>query len=95
MGWTSFKLDEPIKEWFRKQWECNSKYKVLDSALVKRNTMYGAIKNIETNEIINTFISIREAARLLKTSDTAIKHACCKSETHIYRNFKWELNKLL
>ena len=52
-------------------------------------------RNIETNEIINTFISIREAARLLKTSDTAIKHACCKSETHIYRNFKWELNKLL
>ena len=44
MGWTSFKLDEPIKEWFRKQWECNSKYKVLDSALLKRTTMYGAVQ---------------------------------------------------
>lgn len=48
-------------------------------------------KNIETNEIINTFPSIREAARSIKTSDAAIGYVCKKSKTHIYKNFKWEL----
>ena len=51
MGWTSFNLREPVKEWFKNYWESNSKYKVLDSALVKRTTMYGAIQNIETKEV--------------------------------------------
>lgn len=50
-------------------------------------------KDIETNKIINIFTSIKEAARSLKTSDVAIKYACCKSKTHIYKNFKWEFNK--
>ena len=47
--------------------------------------------NIKTNEIINTFLSIRGAARSFKTSDVAIKYACNESKTHIYKNFKWEL----
>jgi len=59
MGWTSFKLDEPIKEWFKKEWESNSKYKVLDSALLKRTTMYGAIQNIETKEVFCAVFLVR------------------------------------
>jgi hypothetical protein len=59
MGWTSFSMHESIKEWFKKKWKSDNRYKVLDSALVKRNTMYGAIKNIETNEIFCAIFLIR------------------------------------
>jgi hypothetical protein len=47
--------------------------------------------NIETNEIINTFASIREAARSINVKDGTIKYACTRNKTHIYKNFKWEL----
>jgi hypothetical protein len=59
MGWTSFNLREPIKQWFKNDWESNGKYKVLDSALVKRTTMYGAIKNLNTNEVFCAVFLIR------------------------------------
>lgn len=49
--------------------------------------------DVETNNIINTFISIREAARFHNTSDSTIKYVCTKSKTHIYKNFKWEIKK--
>lgn len=45
------------------------------------------------NNIINTFESIREAARRFKTSDTAIRYACFSSKTHIYKNYKWTVNE--
>lgn len=45
------------------------------------------------NNIINTFESIREAAKELKTSDTAIRYACFNSSTHIYKNYKWSTNE--
>lgn len=51
MGWCSFRLDEPVKDWFVRLWENNGKYQVLDSALVKRMTLYAAVKNIETGEV--------------------------------------------
>lgn len=52
MGWTQFTMHEPIKEWFKKQWETSgSDYEVLDSALVKRTTLYGAIKQKSTGEV--------------------------------------------
>ena len=47
--------------------------------------------NMATNQIINTFSSIREAARSVKSSDVAIKYACSESKTHVYKNFKWKL----
>jgi hypothetical protein len=47
--------------------------------------------NIKTNKIVNTYTSIRQAARSINTSDTAIRYVCNKSKTHIYKNFKWEL----
>jgi hypothetical protein len=45
---------------------------------------------VETNEIVATYKSIREAARENNTSDVAIIYACNKSLTHIYKKFKWE-----
>ena len=43
MGWLSFGMHEPVKEWFTRQWEGEGR-EVLEVALVKRNTLYAAIK---------------------------------------------------
>lgn len=52
MGWCEFHLDRPVKEWFKNSWEYEaSKYEVLDSALVQRQHLYGAIKNKETGDV--------------------------------------------
>jgi hypothetical protein len=52
MGWTSFHLPKgTVKEWFKREWETGSNYKVLDSALVNRTTMFGAIQKISTGEV--------------------------------------------
>jgi len=51
MGWTSFRLNEPIKDWFKHELESSNKYIVLDSALVERTTMFAAIQEIETKEV--------------------------------------------
>ena len=59
MGWTSYNMTQPIKEWFKEQWESSNKYIVLESALVKRSTMYGAIKNIETGDVFCAVFLIR------------------------------------
>jgi hypothetical protein len=57
MGWTSFPMHKPIKEWFKEEW--GNKYEVIDSALVKRNTLYGAVKVKETGEIFCAVFLIR------------------------------------
>lgn len=57
MGWTSFRLNEPVKVWFRKEWGDN--YKALDIAIVKRNTLYAAMLNTETNEIFCAVFLLR------------------------------------
>jgi hypothetical protein len=60
MGWTSFNLPKgTVKEWFKNTWESDGKYKVLDSALVNRSTMYGAIEKISTKEIFCAVFLIR------------------------------------
>jgi len=60
MGWTSFSMREPVREWFKKEWDSpNSDYEVLDSALVKRNTLYGAVKKKSTGEIFCAVFLIR------------------------------------
>jgi hypothetical protein len=56
MGWTSFRLKEPVKNWFKNQWESTDGYKVLDSALAQRTTLYAAIQKIETGEVFLPFI---------------------------------------
>jgi hypothetical protein len=61
MGWTSYPMHKPVKEWFKEQWENSSavKYEVIDSALVKRNTLYGAIRIKESGEIFCAVFLIR------------------------------------
>jgi hypothetical protein len=60
MGWTSFNLPKgTVKEWFKKTWEEGDKYKVIDSALVNRSTMYGAIEKVSTKEIFCAVFLIR------------------------------------
>jgi hypothetical protein len=57
MGWTSFHLNEPVKEWFKHEW--NEKMVVLDSAIVKRNTLYAAMHNTITGEIFCAVFLLR------------------------------------
>jgi hypothetical protein len=59
MGWTSFRLKEPVKNWFKNQWESTDGYKVLDSALAQRTTLYAAIQKIETGEVFCAVYLIR------------------------------------
>ena len=60
MGWTSFNLPKgTVKEWFKKTWEEGDNYKVIDSALVNRSTMYGAIEKVATKEIFCAVFLIR------------------------------------
>lgn len=49
MGWCAFHLDEPVKDWFIRG--INKKYEVITTSLVKFNTLYAAIKNVETGQI--------------------------------------------
>src|ERR1035441_7344560 len=51
MGWTSFKLNEPVKQWFINGFG-SDKARVLDVAIVKRNTLYAAVRNVQNNEVI-------------------------------------------
>lgn len=60
MGWTSFRMTGSVKEWFSKEWDyVDSDYEVLDSALVKRNTLYGAVKKKSTGEVFCAVFLIR------------------------------------
>jgi len=58
MGWTSFSMRKPVKEWFKEEWS-GEMYEVIDSALVKRNTLYGAVKKKDTGEVFCAIFLIR------------------------------------
>lgn len=46
MGWTSFHMKQPIKNWFKDQWDYpDSHYEVIDSVLVSFTRLYGAVKD--------------------------------------------------
>jgi hypothetical protein len=57
MGWLSFSMHRPVKEWYKS--ELDSKYEVIDSALVQRTTFYAAIKNKETGQVFCDVLLIR------------------------------------
>lgn len=60
MGWTSFSMRQPVKEWFKSQWDYpNSDYEVVDCAVVKRNTLYGAIRQKSTGDVFCAVYLIR------------------------------------
>lgn len=50
MGWMSYPMHKPVKDWFIEQVN-NDRYEVMDVALVNRMTMYAAIKDKETGEV--------------------------------------------
>jgi hypothetical protein len=58
MGWTSFSMRKPVKEWFKEEWS-GEFYEVIDSALVKRNTLYGAVRKKNTGEVFCAIFLIR------------------------------------
>jgi hypothetical protein len=49
MGWMSFHMVEPVKQWFINNYDKNV-IEVLDVAIVKRNTLYAAMKK-NTGEV--------------------------------------------
>lgn len=55
----SFPMHKPIKQWFISQYQDDDEREVLDVALVKRNTLYAAIKNKKTNDIFAVIFLIR------------------------------------
>jgi len=57
MGWLSFSMHRPVKEWFKS--ELNSEYELLDAALVQRTTFYAAVKNKQTGQVICVVYLIR------------------------------------
>jgi len=57
MGWISFKMNRPVKEWFKS--ELNSIYEVIDIALVRRRTLYAAVKNKDTGEVFCAVYLVR------------------------------------
>jgi hypothetical protein len=61
MGWLSFSMHRPVKEWFKS--ELNSEYELLDAALVQRRTFYAAIKNKATGKVFCAVYLIRWAPR--------------------------------
>jgi len=61
MGWLSFSMHRPVKEWFKT--ELNSEYELLDAALVERTTFYAAVKNKETGQVICVVYLIRWAPK--------------------------------
>lgn len=75
-------LNEGLVELRRKRYQENPPNEI------KRISIQKII--VDTNEIVATYKSIKEAARENNTSDTAIAYACNKSLTHIYKNFKWK-----
>ena len=60
MGWSSINMRVDIKNWFKSQWSYeDSDYEVVDSALVQRQTLYGAIRQKSTNEIFCAVFLVR------------------------------------
>jgi len=59
MGWSSFPMHEPVKNWFKNLWDEGGKYEVIDCALVQRQTIYGALKIKATGEIFCAVYLVR------------------------------------
>lgn len=59
MGWTSFNMRDNVKDWFKREWEHNTDYEVLDVALVQRNTLYSAVKQKSTGDVFCVVYLVR------------------------------------
>lgn len=50
MGWVSFHLNEPVKDWFKREYQ-NGDYEVLDVSVVKYTKLYAAVREKSTNKV--------------------------------------------
>jgi hypothetical protein len=58
MGWLQFSMHRPVKEWFKD--EClGDNSEALDIAIVKRNTLYAAIKDKTTGQVFCAVFMLR------------------------------------
>jgi hypothetical protein len=55
MGWCSFHLDKPVKQWFIDGFG-SERDRVLDVAIVKRNTLYAAVRSTANSDEIICFV---------------------------------------
>lgn len=62
MGWMCFPMHKPVKDWFIENID-KEKCEVLDVAIVNRNTLYGAIREKETGDVICVVYLIRWSPR--------------------------------
>ena len=58
MGWTSFPMHEPVREWFKREYTDDQR-EVLDVALVKRSTLYAAVRIRTTGQVVAFVFLIR------------------------------------
>lgn len=52
MGWTSFHLNEPVKQWFVRDTEWGGGRKVLDVAIVNFSELYAAVRHEHDGSVI-------------------------------------------
>lgn len=53
MGWSSFRLDTTVKQWFTDTFNSEKKLTLLDVAIVRRNELYAAVRINEGDEAGN------------------------------------------
>lgn len=58
MGWTSFNLNQPVKQWFNEKYN-NEHHEVIDVAIVKRTRLYAAVKDKKTNDVFALIFLLR------------------------------------
>lgn len=64
MGWTSFNLNKPVKEWFINDYiGINNNQEVIDVSIIKRKTLYAAIRDKETNKVFALVFLLRLSPR--------------------------------
>lgn len=59
MGWVSFPMRQKAKDWFKQDIELNGRYEVLDTAIVKRNTLFAAVKDLNTEQVFACIYLLR------------------------------------
>lgn len=65
MGWTSYPMHKPVKKWFIEYLGDNLELKALDIAIVKRNTLYAAIKDKTSGEVFCVVYLLRWSPKSL------------------------------
>lgn len=80
MGWMSFHMDMPVKEWFKSN--LSDEATVLDIAVVKRNTLYAAIRENKTGLVYCAVYLLRWSRDYYNFSYKSMSEFCgpCEAE---------------